>query len=525
MQSEIVVSRILWALGYHQPATYYVTGGSWPERGTVKASRRVFDCESDHESEGEWAWLDNPFSGSQAVPWPHRRQPAPEQLGLQDQQQPCVSHDRVQATGRRRRYVVQDLGAIARASRACSRFRSGSRNDIDDFEDTTLIKSVRGSEVTLNYRGLRGEILEVMSVGDIVWACELMNRLRDAQLDDAFEGRGLRAGDSRALHQEDPRQDSGRSRASIEREGVDRGAGMTSRIEAGCRAIVVAALLVWSPAAAHRSGGATPPPAQAPAPAPAPPQQVLQSDELLGDFRAGLADAAVRLPIAALLGAALALRPRRASSPRRDPAVIETQIVLAIVGALIMLVVGAEPGARVRHRRGREPDSLSREDRGPEGRGRDAVHPRRRTRVQVWACSGIAAVGTLFLVLTLWIIEGFETHVRTFLLSVKLGEGTSSKRAAVERLLQRARTAFELRTTADDELCLPGQHRRVVQDRASSRRRWPRWRRRRSPRSSGRKRRRLARSRKTRMTIESDHPTRGRSRAGRQGDQARPPDR
>ena len=49
----------------------------------------------------------------------------------------------------------------------------------------------------------------------------------------------------------------------------------------------------------------------------------------------------MRLPIAALLGAALALRPRRAGSPRRDPAVIETQIVLAIVGALIMLVVGA----------------------------------------------------------------------------------------------------------------------------------------------------------------------------------------
>ena len=55
----------------------------------------------------------------------------------------------------------------------------------------------------------------------------------------------------------------------------------------------------------------------------------------------GLAQAAVRLPLAALFGAALALRPRRASSPPRDPAVIETQIVLAIVGALIMLIVGA----------------------------------------------------------------------------------------------------------------------------------------------------------------------------------------
>ena len=50
-----------------------------------------------------------------------------------------------------------------------------------------MITNVRGSEVTLDYRGLRGEILETMNVADVVWACELMNRLRDAQLDDAFK--------------------------------------------------------------------------------------------------------------------------------------------------------------------------------------------------------------------------------------------------------------------------------------------------------------------------------------------------
>src|SRR6188474_259054 len=50
--------------------------------------------------------------------------------------------------------------------------------------------------------------------------------------------------------------------------------------------------------------------------------------------------AAVSLPIAALLGAALAFRPMRHGTPRRDPEVIHTQIILAIVGALVMLVIG-----------------------------------------------------------------------------------------------------------------------------------------------------------------------------------------
>src|SRR5918993_2560801 len=52
-------------------------------------------------------------------------------------------------------------------------------------------------------------------------------------------------------------------------------------------------------------------------------------------------DAMVRLPLAAVLGTALALRPRRRGTPPRTAPVVQTQIILAVVGAVIMLVVGA----------------------------------------------------------------------------------------------------------------------------------------------------------------------------------------
>jgi len=226
-----------------------------------------------------------------------------------------------------------------------------------------------------------------------------------------------------------------------------------SALAAPVRVMAVAALLFWpiAPLAAQAAAPAQQG-AQAKQPsAPAPAGDPFEAQELLEDFRTGLGHAAVRLPIAALLGTALALRPRRAGSPRRDAAVIETQIVLAIVGALIMLVVGA---------------SLARAF-GIAGaanliRYRAKIEDPKDAVVMLSALSvglasgvglfGIAAVGTGFLVLTLWIIEGFETHVRTFLLTVKLGEGTSNRRAAVERILQRAKTVFELRTTGDDEL-------------------------------------------------------------------------
>ena len=175
------------------------------------------------------------------------------------------------------------------------------------------------------------------------------------------------------------------------------------------------------------------------------------AETIAANLRAGLEHVAVRLPWAAALGAALALRPRRAGSPPRDPAVIETQIVLAIVGALIMLVVGASlarafgiAGAAnlIRYRAKIEDP-------------KDAVVMLSALAVGLAAgvgLFGIATAATGFLVLTLWIIEGFENRVRTFLLTLKLGAGAGKHRGDVEKILKRAGVQFELRATSDEEL-------------------------------------------------------------------------
>src|SRR5436190_17584843 len=54
-----------------------------------------------------------------------------------------------------------------------------------------------------------------------------------------------------------------------------------------------------------------------------------------------LRHAVVRLPFAAGLACVLAFRPRRRGTPKRQPPVIQTQIILAVVGAVVMLVVGS----------------------------------------------------------------------------------------------------------------------------------------------------------------------------------------
>jgi hypothetical protein len=228
---------------------------------------------------------------------------------------------------------------------------------------------------------------------------------------------------------------------------------MTSRSTATAVLLVIA-ITGGSLHAQTASSQPTPQPAPASShETPFPPSEDLQfaPEAIMHNLKAGLEQVAFRLPWAAVLGTVLALRPRRAGSPQRDAAVIETQIVLAIVGALIMLVVGA---------------SLARAF-GIAGaanliRYRAKIEDPKDAVVMLAALSvglasgvglfGIATAATGFLVLTLWIIEGFENRVRTFLLTVKLGERTSEQRMNVERILKRSRALYELRTTGDDSL-------------------------------------------------------------------------
>lgn len=184
-QPEVVLSRILWAIGYHQPATYYVTGwllsGSWDYEGQPAR----FRLQSDHTTEGEWMWLENPFSGSRPLNGLIAVNLLLNNFDLKDSNT-RVYHVRDRRTEPALRYVVQDVGASLGKSRGFP-IPIGSRNHLKDFESIDLIKEVRGSEVILDYRGPNRDVLEQIRVADVIWACELMNRLSDAQLDDAFE--------------------------------------------------------------------------------------------------------------------------------------------------------------------------------------------------------------------------------------------------------------------------------------------------------------------------------------------------
>jgi uncharacterized membrane protein YhiD involved in acid resistance len=166
---------------------------------------------------------------------------------------------------------------------------------------------------------------------------------------------------------------------------------------------------------------------------------------------AAIREAVISLPIAALLGAVLAFRPRRRGTPPRDPAVIQTQIILALVGALVMLVVGASlarafgivgAASLVRYRSKIE---------DPKDAGVML------TCLAIGLASGvgiywIAAIATFFILGVVWLLESQEPEShKDFLLKVKAKDATGL-RDALESVLRKNGVGHELRTSSQGDL-------------------------------------------------------------------------
>jgi uncharacterized protein DUF4956 len=166
---------------------------------------------------------------------------------------------------------------------------------------------------------------------------------------------------------------------------------------------------------------------------------------------AELRHAVLRLPVAALLASALAVRPRRRGTPSRRAPVIQTQIILAVVGAIVMLVVGSSlarafgivgAAGLVRYR-------AKIDDPKDAGVMLATLAIGLSCGVGLWI---LAAFGTAFFLMLLWVVESFEPKAtQLFVLKVK-AKDPSELKPKIEALLKRNRLEHELRAASKEEL-------------------------------------------------------------------------
>jgi hypothetical protein len=161
--------------------------------------------------------------------------------------------------------------------------------------------------------------------------------------------------------------------------------------------------------------------------------------------------ASARLPLAAGLATVLALRPRRKGTPPRDMGVIHTQIILAVVGTLVMLVVGSSlarafgivgAAGLVRYR-------AKVNDPKDAGVMLSTLAVGLACGVGQWL---LAIFGTVFLLALLWAVESFEpASTRTVIIKAK-SKDTQAIREKIERLLGRYGAQYEVRAMSPEEL-------------------------------------------------------------------------
>ena len=164
-----------------------------------------------------------------------------------------------------------------------------------------------------------------------------------------------------------------------------------------------------------------------------------------------LKHALARLPVAAGLACVLAFRPRRKGTPQRQAPVIQTQIILAVVGAVVMLVVGSSlarafgivgAAGLVRYR-------AKIDDPKDAGVMLSTLAVGLAAGVGVWLLAGFA---TLFILAVLWIVESFEPKATQLFTLKVMAKDPSAIKPELDALLTRYRFEFELRGTSKEEL-------------------------------------------------------------------------
>jgi hypothetical protein len=185
---EVTLSRVLSAVGYHQPPVYHVeTFHMRDEHGLrTMPGGRFRPKLKELEELGDWSWQQNPFVGTKPYQGLLVILMVFNSSDLKNSNNSLYEYK--PKDGRHERwYVVRDIGtALGETARLTPK-----RNDPDLFASAHFIKKVRDGFVEFGYDGWHQELFsDRITPADVRWGCELLSKLTDKQWDDAFVAGG-----------------------------------------------------------------------------------------------------------------------------------------------------------------------------------------------------------------------------------------------------------------------------------------------------------------------------------------------
>jgi hypothetical protein len=196
---ETTATRIAWAVGYFVDQDYfikrvYIEGGK-EGKGFEARDVRFERRDDGYKDAGLWDWKRNPFVGTREL------QGLKVLMALCNNWDLKIENNKIlvpEKTRNVRIYYVSDLGATFGSTGSFLRKilffadpPAGSKGDPKGYADQEFIEGVRNGQVVFHYKGKDPGALEGVTVANARWMGNLLGRLSNRQLSEAFRAGGF----------------------------------------------------------------------------------------------------------------------------------------------------------------------------------------------------------------------------------------------------------------------------------------------------------------------------------------------
>jgi hypothetical protein len=186
---EVTLSRVLAAVGYHQPPVYFLPTFTLTQgevTGPEPGGRFRLDDKSVLKKVGEWSWQQNPFVGTKPYQGLLVILMIFNSSDIKNENNTLYELKKPTADAQHW-YVVRDLGtALGETGKL-----TPHRGDPDLFDRHKFATGIENGFVRFEYHGWHKELIKHrITPADVKWACELLSGLSDTQWADAFRAGG-----------------------------------------------------------------------------------------------------------------------------------------------------------------------------------------------------------------------------------------------------------------------------------------------------------------------------------------------
>lgn len=198
-QSETAAVRLLWAIGYATEINYlvpcvHINGAPEPRKkvgrcyGRGFANVRFEARPEGIERAGEWKWKRNPFVGTRELNGLIIMMGLINNWDIKDSNNVILYVPEGSSGVAESQYAISDLGAtFGRTGNVPFFWRfTRSRNNPKDYAQARFIDKVKRDRVAFRYGGKNRELFKNITLEDAKWIGNLLSRLSDQQIDDAF---------------------------------------------------------------------------------------------------------------------------------------------------------------------------------------------------------------------------------------------------------------------------------------------------------------------------------------------------